>query len=115
MMRKSLTLSSGLFVFVLLLLNCSRPEDNPDNPTPGNKPNEKSSAKDIIEKPQIVGLADYSIEYDAPLRTYSFMLPVGGNEKSLKLTVKISPKASIAPDPNVERDYSSPVTYTVTA
>lgn len=42
-------------------------------------------------------------------------VPFGTNKNSLIPTIEISPNATISPESGVEKDFSTPVTYTVTA
>ncbi len=116
-MRKFLLLS-GFLSIVLLFICCSGKETpSPVAPPTGNPPapNGKSSAKEILETPQIVGLKDYTSNFDNKSLTYAYEVAGEVGLKALKLTVKISPGASISPNPVTERDYSVPVVYTVTA
>ncbi len=91
-----------LSLFLLTFSSCKKKEP-------------KSSLKEIIGQPTVMGVTNFSVNYDASLFTYSYIVPFGTTITNLTFTINISPLSSISPNPSIPRDYSNPVTYIITA
>lgn len=92
----------------MLIISCQKSEDE-------TKVTPKSSEKRIIGDPAIIGLSDVTVEYDNGIFTYILTVPGSPTITALKLYLNVSPKATISPNPSIERDYSQPVKFTITA
>ena len=86
-----------------LVLSCKQKEE-PPLPT--------GSA--ITATPTVTGLSSATVTADAGGSNYTVTLPAGTSVKALQLTISLSPGATIDPKPEIARDYTSPVTYTIT-
>jgi hypothetical protein len=98
-----------LFTLTALFTACKK-EDQPAAPTPI-----KSSSKEIVSPPTVSGVSSSSANYDNTTQTYTVTVPAGTDVKALRLTIPVSASATITPDPTVARDYTNPVSFTVTA
>ncbi|GAB3993109.1 hypothetical protein GCM10028807_27560 [Spirosoma daeguense] len=99
------------FLFILLgiftlVLSCKKEESQPTPTTPlGNA---------ITANPAVTGLASASVIADASGSAYTITVPAGTDVKTLKISIPITTGSKIDPDPTIARDYTNPVTYTIT-
>ncbi len=76
-----------------------------------DKPSEKSKEASIIS----FELGTYKAKLNGTSLSLLIELPYGTDISSLSAKVKLSAKATIKPDPKTVKDYSNPVSFTVTA
>lgn len=79
------------------------------------KKDPKSSLKEIIGQPTVIGITNFTVNYDASLYTYTYTVPFGTNITNLTFSINISPLSTISPNPSTPRDYSNPVIFVITA
>jgi alpha-tubulin suppressor-like RCC1 family protein len=96
-----LLLFAPLFLF-LFILSCK--EEKP----------EVASGNAISSDLTLTGIPGATVEKDPSGSTYSFTVPAGTNVKSLIINIPLTSGSKIEPAPGVARDYSSPVTFTIT-
>ncbi|GAB3541488.1 DUF5018 domain-containing protein [Spirosoma fluminis] len=87
-----------------IALSCKKDDGQP-NPTPaGNL---------ITANPTVTGVSGASVSVSGS--TYTLTLPAGTNVKALKISILVASGSRVDPDPSIARDYTNPVSYTITA
>jgi hypothetical protein len=106
-MKNKLLISIFLGLTSIILWNCS-------SEIPALKA-ARSAKKDIIS----FKFADFTPvvegDIDTTARTVAIRVPVATKVTALKPTIKVSPEASISPNTDVAQNFTTPVTYLVTA
>ncbi|GAB3541492.1 DUF5018 domain-containing protein [Spirosoma fluminis] len=99
---------SRLFVCLLLcigvILSCKKDDGQPNPTSVGNL---------ITANPTVTGVSGASVSVSGS--TYTLTVPAGTNIKALKISIPVASGSRVDPDPGVARDYTSPVSYTITA
>ncbi|WP_460974423.1 RCC1 domain-containing protein [Spirosoma knui] len=93
-----------LLLCILTVLSCKKDTEQP-NPTPaGNL---------ITANPTVTGVSGASVSVSGS--TYTLTVPAGTNVKVLKISIPVASGSRVDPDPSIARDYTNPVSYTITA
>ncbi len=93
-----------LLVMIGIVLSCKKEDDNP-----------KPTTNPITGNLTITGITGADVSIDASGTTYTISVPKGTDVKGLKIQIPVSTGATISPDPDVARDYTNPVSFTITS